>query len=82
MRLLILIFLAYPILVFSEQEPSTENIDEDRLRISGFGTLGVTYAGKENFGHRKEFTHPGQFGNFSIFSGIVSKVFAELISRN
>ncbi len=67
MRLLFLIFLAYPILVFSEQEPHTENIDNDRLRISGFGTLGVTYAGKDNFGHHKELTHPGQFGNFSMF---------------
>ncbi len=67
MRLLIFLFLVGPILIFFGQEASASDIGTDRLRVSGFGTLGVTYAGKENFGYRKELTHAGQFDSFSIF---------------
>lgn len=67
MRLYILLFLAYSALLFFGQNVYASDINNDRIRVSGFGTLGVTYAGKENIGYRKEYTHSAQYGSASIF---------------
>lgn len=67
MRLLIFLFLAYPILLLFGLNANASEPGSDRVRVSGFGTLGVTFAGKENVGYRKEYTHDAQFGGASIF---------------
>lgn len=66
MRLFILLFLAGPILLFG-QHANASDAGNDRVRVSGFGTLGGTFAGKENLGYRKEYTHSAQYGSASIF---------------
>jgi len=65
MRPLIQLFLAYSIILLFGQ--SAYASDTDRVRVSGFGTLGVTFAGKDNVGYRKEYTHGAQYGSASIF---------------
>lgn len=67
MRLLVLLFLACPIFLFFGHEAGASETGSDRVRVSGFGTLGVTFAGKENVGYRKEYTHAAQYGSASIF---------------
>ncbi|MDH5553395.1 MAG: hypothetical protein OEX82_08705, partial [Nitrosomonas sp.] len=81
MRLLILLFLTYPILFLVGQ--SVYAFDSDRVRVSGFGTLGVTYAGKDNVGYRKEYTHDAQYGSASLFPDSVFglQVDADLFSN-
>ena len=47
------------------------DLGTERLRLSGFGTLGVTSAGKEKFGLQKDFIHDAQFGGVSVLTDSV-----------
>jgi len=44
---------------------------DGRIRVSGFGTLGLTHAGTQNIGFRKDLTHDGQFGSMAVRSDSV-----------
>ncbi len=47
------------------------DLGTERLRISGFGTLGLTWGGKKNYGIQKEHIHSPQHGNVSILTDSV-----------
>lgn len=54
-----------------------------RFRLSGFGTLDVRSAGTNQYGYHNEFSHAGQFGGVSLFSGSVAglQLDAELLPK-
>lgn len=72
MRKLFLCLLIYPVILFYVPEANAQDSSGPRFRLSGFGTLDVTSAGKKQFGYHNEFSHAGQFGGISIFSGSVA----------
>lgn len=83
MRLLIL-FITTWLLIFSNvHEVNAFNLGSDRFRLSGFGTVGVTSAGKKQFGYHKERNQNAQFGGFSAFNDSVIglQLDADLISN-
>ncbi len=41
-------------------------LGDERVRLSGFGTFGLTHAGTDQVGYRKELSHAGQFGGVSV----------------
>jgi len=47
------------------------DFNTEKLRVSGFGTLGMTYAGKNTFGVQKDYIHDPQFGDVSILTDSV-----------
>jgi len=47
------------------------DLSTERYRLSGFGTLAVTSAGREQFGIQKNFTHDAQFGDVSVLADSV-----------
>ncbi len=53
------------------QHAQAFDLGTDRLRISGFGTLGLTWGGKKDYGLQKEFIHDPQFGSVSILTDSV-----------
>ena len=53
------------------QHAQAFDLGTDRLRISGFGTLGLTWGGKKDYGLQKEFIHDPQFGGVSILTDSV-----------
>ncbi|MCB1936716.1 MAG: hypothetical protein KDF59_12305 [Nitrosomonas sp.] len=67
MRQFFFFCIASLIIFFSAQSVNADETFRDRFRISSFGTLGITHAGKDQFGYRNELTHKGQFNQFSIF---------------
>lgn len=71
MRKLFLCLLIYPVILFCIPQANAQDSSGPRFRLSGFGTLDVTSAGKKQFGHHKELSHEGQFGGVSVFSASV-----------
>jgi hypothetical protein len=66
-QLLLLLLLILPCI----KVVSAFDLVNERVRISGFGTLGVTSAGKKQFGYHKELNHDALFGEVSIFADSV-----------
>ncbi len=67
MRSLILFIITYLLIFSSIHKANATDLKSDRFRLSGFGTIGITSAGKEQYGYHKEFNHEAQFGGFSVF---------------
>lgn len=67
MRQYALLFIAGVVVFFTTQIANASETIRERFQISSFGTLGISHAGKEQFGYRNELTHSGQFNKFSIF---------------
>lgn len=64
----------YLILLFAflcGQQVHAFDLGTERLRLSGFGTLGVTSAGKKRFGLQKDYIHDAQFGDVSVLTDSV-----------
>lgn len=72
MRRLTLSLLICSFILFCTSETKAQESKEPRFRLSGFGTLDVTSAGTKQVGYHNEFSHAGQFGGVSIFSGSVA----------
>lgn len=72
MRRLLLSLFICPVILFCAAETKAQEPKEPRFRLSGFGTLDVTSAGTKQAGYHNEFSHAGQFGGASIFSGSVA----------
>jgi len=58
-------------LLFFSQHVEALDFTTKNLRISGFGTLGVTYAGNDAFGVQKDYIHSPQFGNVTVLTDSV-----------
>jgi len=67
MRQLYLYCFASLVFALSAQYVNAEETLHNRFSISSFGTLGISHAGKDQYGYRNELTHKGQFNQFSIF---------------
>ncbi|MBX3631130.1 MAG: hypothetical protein KF908_14730 [Nitrosomonas sp.] len=68
----LLLFLFIFLLALPPGQPANAfNLGTERFRISGFGTLGVTSAGKKDYGIKKEHTHDAQFGDVSVLTDSV-----------
>ncbi|MCB1936905.1 MAG: hypothetical protein KDF59_13290 [Nitrosomonas sp.] len=53
------------------QNVNATEFADGRIRLSGFGTLGLTHAGTNRIGFRKDLTHDGQFGSVAVRSDSV-----------
>lgn len=67
MRQYAFLFFAGLAVTLSTQIINASETVRDRFQVSSFGTLGISHAGKDQFGYRNELTHKGQFDKFSIF---------------
>ena len=63
------IFSFFLLFFYSSQAVNAIDFGNERVRVSGFGTFGITSAGNSRHGFRKELNHSGQFGGLSASSG-------------
>lgn len=54
---------------YGNQAVNAIDLGSERVRVSGFGTFGITSAGTKLHGFRKELNQSGQFGGLSASSG-------------
>lgn len=71
LRLLFIFFIFLLIMLPPGQQVQAFDLGTERLRVSGFGTLGLTWGGKKNYGIQKEYTHDFQYGNVSVLTDSV-----------
>lgn len=69
MRLFLICFSAFFLFLYGNKAVNAIDLGGERVRVSGFGTFGMTAAGDDAHGFRRKLNHSGQFGGLSVLSG-------------